>query len=640
MKKRLISFILTFIILSGLPNAFAFAAADKQSLPAYYSSRDLGYTSGVDNQLSTSVCWAFAQNEVIETFMAKNTGVHYDLSEQTMKFETSAVTSSLLGYDRYPNDGGNEYMSVAYLASAGATLESDEPFTLSETRRVSPELIKSFGYLKSAPIFEYSTGYSAEATELIKQLVYEYGAVGSSMYYFKNTGYENQDKTSYYYNGGESAANHAVTIVGWDDNYSADNFSVKPRGDGAFIVKNSWGNYHNNYTSDIVYVSYYDKFIGYQFFTSEYYAENDLYDNIYQYDYLGYLGDGVLYGRDSVYCVTKFDCTAQTEAVNAVSTYIIYPGVTVEVFVDPNGGDVNDSADYISVCRQTFEYTGYHMLTFDGVRVTGDGFNVAVRYIMPDGCNDARFPLQTNLSGYSSSVYNTPDTCYFGADLEQLYSVEDKFVRSSQPMLCIKAFTVNVDSSFEATLIDTSAKFSDLPSNAWYKKYVDYAVTYGMFSGTGAGLFSPHSDITRAQFVQVLANLSGAVTDNNVSSGFIDVPSGKWYTGAVKWAVQNGVAAGVGGGKFEPDTKIDRQQMCVMLVNYARNYMKTEIKQTVTNGTFADDSSIAAWAKTAVYICRNAGIISGVGGGRFSPTSTATRCQAAAVLSNFHKIYN
>lgn len=613
---------------------------ESRALPSYYSSKDLGYVGGVDNQLSTSVCWAFTQNEVIETFLAKTAGKRYDLSEQTMKFETSYATSSRLGYDRMPNDGGNEYMSVACLAAGGATLEADEPFSVSESRRVSPGLIKSFGYLKSAPMFEYQTGYNAQAVALIKQLVYEYGAVGTGLYYNKNSEYENADKTNYYYNGDINNANHSVTVIGWDDNYSADNFSIRPQGDGAFIIKNSWGNYHDNYTSDCVYVSYYDKFAGYQFFTSEYYAENDLYDNIYQYDLLGYLGDGVLHNTDSVVCVTKFDAKSAAEAVNAVSTYIIYPGVTVEVLIDPNGGDADDAADYIPVCKQTFDYTGYHMLTFDGVRVTGSGFNVAVRYTMPKGYSDVRFPLQTKRSGYSSLAQNTPDTCYFGSDFKNLYKLENKFAKSSQPMLCIKAFTKNVDSTFAATLIDTSEKFNDVPADAWYKKYVDYAVTYRMFKGTDDAVFSPLSDITRAQFVQVLANLSGAVTNNSVSSGFSDVASGEWYTGAVKWAVVNGVAKGMGNGKFEPDAKIDRQQMCVMLVNYTENYSKTKIPQLSSAGTFTDDTLIASWAKTAVYKCRNAGIVSGTGNGKFSPAFTATRCEAATVLSNFHKIYN
>lgn len=181
--------------------------------------------------------------------------------------------------------------------------------------------------------------------------------------------------------------------------------------------------------------------------------------------------------------------------------------------------------------------------------------------------------------------------------------------------------------------------FTDVAANSWYKTYVDYAVSYGMFSGTSDTTFSPNAEMTRAQFVQVLANLSGAQLDNSVKSGFDDVASNQWFTAAVKWAADNGVASGVGEGKFNPNGKIDRQQMCVMLVNYAEKYIKTTLKEKVAYTSFSDANAIASWAKGAVEKCYKAELVKGTGNNTFSPKKIATRSEGATIFTNFHKDY-
>ena len=109
-------------------------------------------------------------------------------------------------------------------------------------------------------------------------------------------------------------------------------------------------------------------------------------------------------------------------------------------------------------------------------------------------------------------------------------------------------------------LIDSAKLFTDITANKWYKQAVDYAVTYGIFKGTSSTTFSPNAKMTRAQFVQVLANVSGTNTkNNNVDAGFKDIKAGAWYTAAVKWAANAGIVNGVGGGKFAPDAAVTRE---------------------------------------------------------------------------------
>jgi len=168
----------------------------------------------------------------------------------------------------------------------------------------------------------------------------------------------------------------------------------------------------------------------------------------------------------------------------------------------------------------------------------------------------------------------------------------------------------------------------------WRKRY-----TFKIFTGTSATTFSPNSSITRAQFVQVLANLEGIDTSNKkITTKFTDVPSGKWYTPAVKWASENSIVSGVGNGKFSPNKKVTREQMCVMLVNYAK-FKGITLNKVEAKATFADNNKISSWAKDAVYVCQQANIVNGKSNNKFDPKGTGTRAEAATIFTTYHKDY-
>jgi len=191
----------------------------------------------------------------------------------------------------------------------------------------------------------------------------------------------------------------------------------------------------------------------------------------------------------------------------------------------------------------------------------------------------------------------------------------------------------------EIEIKDTSKIFSDIKAKAWYKQYVDYAYSHGIFTGTSKTTFSPSDSITRAQFVQVLANLEGVDTKNrNVTTQFTDVPAKKWFTVAVKWASENKIVNGVGGGRFDPNADVTREQMCVMLVNFAK-FKGITLKTAESKAVFADDNKISKWAKAAVYTCQQADIVNGKGADAFDPQGTGTRAEACVIFTKFHKDY-
>lgn len=177
------------------------------------------------------------------------------------------------------------------------------------------------------------------------------------------------------------------------------------------------------------------------------------------------------------------------------------------------------------------------------------------------------------------------------------------------------------------TVLTNDMVFTDLYTSKWYFPSVENALQWGLFSGDGNNTFRPDSDITRAEFVLVLANLAGVdLTAYENVEAFTDVDPTAWYAKAVAWSKASGYINGFADGTFKPNDKITREQMCQIIATYGG------LTRTADSAAFDDDASISSWAKNAVYACRDNNIISGVGDNRFAPASEATRAQAAAVV--------
>lgn len=182
--------------------------------------------------------------------------------------------------------------------------------------------------------------------------------------------------------------------------------------------------------------------------------------------------------------------------------------------------------------------------------------------------------------------------------------------------------------------------FRDVARSQWYYDAVQYVYDVGLFSGTSDGIFSPNADMDRAMFVKVLSNKTEnyeAVADGAI---FRDVPAEQWYYECVQWAATNGIVGGYEDGRFNPKGKITREQMAVMLYNYAK---KTGTDITVTGNrheSFTDFDKVASWAKEAVIWAVDKGIINGVTDTTLQPKSTAKRSQVAQIFKNADEILN
>ena len=174
--------------------------------------------------------------------------------------------------------------------------------------------------------------------------------------------------------------------------------------------------------------------------------------------------------------------------------------------------------------------------------------------------------------------------------------------------------------------------FSDVKESDWFYNSVKYAHGSGLFSGTSVTTFSPNATMTRAMMVTVLHCMAGAPVA--AKAAFADVPDGAWYGDAVNWAVANHIVSGIGNDLFAPDAAVTREQMAVMLYNYAKA-MHIQLPATRATGSFADADQISAWAKEAVDAMYAAQILNGKGDGMFDPRGTATRAEVATMFMNF-----
>lgn len=180
---------------------------------------------------------------------------------------------------------------------------------------------------------------------------------------------------------------------------------------------------------------------------------------------------------------------------------------------------------------------------------------------------------------------------------------------------------------------DPTPDFTDT-ANHWAADNIDFVASRGLLTGTGETIFSPDTAMTRGMFVTALGRLSGQDISGYTTSSFSDVAADNDYLSYIEWAVKNKIVSGGGDGKFEPDRTVIREEMAVMMYNYA-NATGCVLPITREALTFADNLQISSWAKDPVKALLQAGVVSCMGDNRFDPKGTATRAQAASILRNF-----
>ncbi|HHX14355.1 MAG TPA: hypothetical protein GX726_05320 [Clostridiales bacterium] len=175
--------------------------------------------------------------------------------------------------------------------------------------------------------------------------------------------------------------------------------------------------------------------------------------------------------------------------------------------------------------------------------------------------------------------------------------------------------------------------FNDVSATHWAYRYVEKMAEQELIKGKEPEMFYPDDNITRAEFITILARMSGDTLPEGrlAATKFSDIKSGAYYAPAVVWAINAGVTAGTSDAAFSPDQPIARQDVAVMIYRYTA-YKQISLPKITAAINFTDQGSIGDYAKAAVGAMQQANIINGYGDGSFRPQGLATRAEIAKML--------
>lgn len=182
--------------------------------------------------------------------------------------------------------------------------------------------------------------------------------------------------------------------------------------------------------------------------------------------------------------------------------------------------------------------------------------------------------------------------------------------------------------------IDFCTQFTDVDTSLWYHDALDFVLENELMSGYGDGTFGPNDKTNRAMIVNILWRLEGKpIYGTGMSETFPDVPDDEWYTAAVEWAACEKIVSGYPDGTFAPTANITREQLAVILFQYAVYQGMDTVTLEENLAGFTDADNISSYAITAMNWAVGSGIMSGMGDNTLNPQGTATRAQLAQMLN-------
>lgn len=394
---------------------------DESIIPIKYSYRDVGRLPDIKNQGTFGTCWAFASLAAVESSLMPME--KFDFSEDNMALNN--------GYFSSQNDGGDYTRAIAYLTSwRGPVLEEDDIYGDGEINYNA----KTMKHVQEVQIID------SKNIEAIKKAVFLYGGVESSLYTSMNQAGEssmfyNPDTAAYCYIG-VNRPNHDVVIVGWDDKYPKSNFNVELEADGAFICMNSWGTEFGD--DGLFYVSYYDSNIGIHNAVYTRVEDTGNYDNIYQSDLCGWIGQ-LGYDEDTAYFSNVYTAK-EDERIEAVGFYATGKNTSYEIYYLDEFEGVESFAKKRYIQSGTLANKGFYTIDLeDEFQVkSGEKFAVIVKLTTPDSVHPVAIEYRAGTS--TSSVVLDDGEGYISLFGKSWEHVEE----SKACNLCLKVYSTNM----------------------------------------------------------------------------------------------------------------------------------------------------------------------------------------------------
>lgn len=399
----------------------------------------------IRNQGSIGTCWAHSVMAMIEMNLFKKHNIVYeDMSEfQSVffmnhdwidplglcsgdNFRTVDKNTTTLASNWYDHGGNTAYTKFMLMDWVGAVSENeykDTAYDILLEEEGDAYLDDSYAISKDNVHVQNVNVINSKDTNVIKEMIKEYGAVGIS--YFEDKSYYNSAKYAYYNpnnnNDNEKKTNHAVVLVGWDDNFKKENFNTYPSGNGAWLVRNSWGSDSRNY--GYFWISYEDASladVAYSLdvaYRSGSNRDENYYDYNYQYD--GGVSTTTMHYDNTATGVDEANIFVANgeEELKAVAIYAganyhydikIYTNLTDKS--DPVSGTLAASKSGTQI------YEGYHTVKLDKGVLLNEGEIFSVVVTLKNNNNDyTNLALDNTLTGpwmYSESEAKSGQSFY------------------------------------------------------------------------------------------------------------------------------------------------------------------------------------------------------------------------------------
>jgi len=515
-------------LLSTTDNHYDPNAALQGTIPSAYSSVDLDRITVPKNQNPYGTCWSFSTINCLEssTITNEGTGVDdIDLSELHLVYFTYNRPTDPLGLTEgdslgaksaAPLEIGGNYSIATKTLTSGIGPVNDSVMSY-DMASASMQFDKSLAYsdrqMSVENVFEISAGNPSR----IKQLIMEYGSAGMS--YYHTSSYYNSANSAYY-NYDVLGVNHAVSIVGWDDNYSRNNFSTVPSADGAWLIKNSWGEGWGD--EGYFWLSYEDKsFCAYDdgtyntvfVFDATTVVDEDEY--IYQYDG-GSVNSWMSISGISTIKLAAVYTAQRKETIDSASLVVYNDNVdyTLQLYKNPTSDDDPSSGEALLAAPISGHFTdaGYHTVDIPSSPEMEEGDVFSVVFTITSSSSKVTFPVDKSHEDQNFSFRTAQD-------LNQTYYYSVRWTDLGESFMTarVKAFTTPVisnditgvcgdnltwllDENGVLTISGTGemydwASTADVPWSAYSAQIKSVVIGDGVTS-VGAHAFEYHANIT------------------------------------------------------------------------------------------------------------------------------------------------